>query len=306
LKVFDVFLFFNELDLLEVRLNTLSKTVDYFVITEARVTFSGKPKKLYYDENKEHFSKFSHQIIHNIIDVTPNEFDNISYPHPYFTDRFKSYPHKSGGLPLSKLSLDFQREVYQRDSVMNGLLGHAKPDDLIIISDLDEIPNPDAVKLVIHDFVPGQIYNLCQKWYMYYLNVFYEKDWFGTRICSFGYLQQHSVDLMRHHLESRDEQPGPIIENGGWHFSFLGGQKAVMEKLKAYSYQGRRSAFFLKILDYLFPSRINKKIVNNEDIFSTGRKFVTVKIDESFPQYIQTHQDQLSAYIKPLASSTSH
>lgn len=300
MKVFDVFLFFNELDLLEIRLNTLSKIVDYFVITEARVTFSGQSKKLYYDENKERFAKFSHQIIHNIIDVTPNEFDNIAYPHPHFTNRLKSYPHKSGGVPLSQLSLDFQREVYQRDSVINGLLHYAKPEDIIIISDLDEIPKPEAVQSVINNFVPGQIYNFCQKWYMYYLNVYYEKDWFGTRMCNFKYLQQHSVDLIRHHLESRDEQPGPIIENGGWHFSFLGGQKAVMEKLKAYSYQGRRSAFFLRILDFWFPSRINKKIEKNEDIFSTGRKFITVAIDDSFPEYVRDHQGELSRYIKPL------
>jgi beta-1,4-mannosyl-glycoprotein beta-1,4-N-acetylglucosaminyltransferase len=188
---------------------------------------------------------------------------------------------------------------------MNGLLNHAEPEDIIIISDLDEIPDPDAVKFVVSNFVPGKIYNLCQKWYMYFLNVHYAKEWFGTRICNFELLQQHSVDLMRHHLENRDEQPGPIIEDGGWHFSFLGGQKAVMEKLKAYSYQGRRSAFFLKILDYLFPSRIHKKIENNEDIFSTGRKFVTVKIDETFPKYIQSHQIQLSMYIKPIDTQSS-
>lgn len=302
MKVFDTFLFFNEIDLLEVRLNTLCDVVDFFVITEARVTFSGVPKKLYYEESKARFSKFEHQIIHNVIEFTPNDFENLVYPHKHFTNRNQSYPHKSGGLPLSKLSLDFQREVYQRDSVMNGLLGHAKPEDLIIISDLDEIPNPDAVKSVSNSFIPGQVYNFCQKWYMYFFNVYYPKDWFGTRICNFEYLQQFSVDLMRHHLESRDEQPGPIVENGGWHFSFLGGQKAVMKKLKAYSYQGRRSAFFLKILDFLFPGRIKAKIEKNEDIFSTGRKFITVEIDDSFPVYVRDHQVELARYIKPLPS----
>jgi beta-1,4-mannosyl-glycoprotein beta-1,4-N-acetylglucosaminyltransferase len=302
LKIFDAFLFFNELDLLEIRLNTLADTVDFFVITEARVTFSGIPKKLFYDENKERFAKFHSQIIHNIIDEIPKDFDLVGHQQLYFTDRFKSYPHKSAGVPLFRLSLDFQREVYQRDSIINGLLGSAKSDDLIIISDLDEIPNPEAVQSVAANFVSGQIYNFCQKWYMYYLNVFNPAEWFGTRICNFETLLKHSVDLMRHHLESREEQPGPIVESGGWHFSFLGGQEAVIQKLKAYSYQGRRSAPLLRILDTIFPSRINRKIQNNEDIFSTGRRFLTIPIDDSFPQYICMHQDSLRRYIKPWPS----
>jgi len=103
---------------------------------------------------------------------------------------------------------------------------------------------------------------------------------------------------MRFHLENRKEQPGPIVENGGWHFSFLGGAKAINEKLNAYSYQGRRTAFLLKLLDLVFPNRIRKKVKNNEDIFSTGRKFITISIDQDFPDFIYANQEKLSQYIK--------
>ncbi len=298
MKIFDTFLFYNELELLEIRLNTLDQFVDYFVITEARVTFSGKPKPLYFEQNQGRFKKFEGKIIHNVIETTPDNIESFTPTNEYFTNRNFSYPHKSGGMPLSKLSLDFQREVFQRDSVINGLLGIAQPDDLIMISDLDEIPNPTAVQGIIESFKTGVIYNFCQKWYMYYFNVGCKQEWFGTRICDFATLKGLSVDLMRYHLENRSEQPGPIVENGGWHFSFLGGQQRVREKLAAYSYQGRRSKFFLQIMDKLFPQRIQRKIENNEDIFNTGRSFRTVKLDDSFPSYLLENRHKFESFIK--------
>jgi len=298
MKIFDTFLFYNELDLLELRLNTLGDLVDYFVITEARVTFSGKQKPLYFAENRSRFYKFEDKIIHNIIESTPNDFNNFIAPNAYYTKRQTSYPHKSNGTPLQQLSIDFQREVFQRDSIINGLIDIAKPVDLIIISDLDEIPNPIAIQKVINEFKPGHIYNFCQKWYMYYFNVYCENEWFGTRICDFNTLNSKSIDLMRYHLEDPSKQPGPIIENGGWHFSFLGGHDRVKEKLSAYSYQGRRTKVILKILDWLFPSRIQNAIKNNKDIFNTGRIFHTVPLDSSFPDYLSRNLDLYKKYIK--------
>jgi beta-1,4-mannosyl-glycoprotein beta-1,4-N-acetylglucosaminyltransferase len=300
MKIFDCFPFYNELELLELRLHTLDDIVDYFVITEAHETFSGKAKPLYFAEHRERFRKFEAKIIHNIIESTPDSFDSFEPPNDYFTRREVSYPHKSGGTPLSKLNLDFQREVFHRDSVINGLLGIAQPDDLIIISDVDEIPNPSAICEVIGTFIPGNIYNFCQNWYMYYFNVTCNKEWFGTRICDFASLKGRSVDLMRYHLENRLEQPGPIIENGGWHFSFLGGDMRVREKLSAYSYQGRRSKYILLSIDRLFPQRIKYKIKNNHDIFNTGRQFKAVNLDETFPEYLIQNKKDFMSMINPI------
>ena len=67
MKVIDVFPFFNEIDILEIRLNILEPFVDYFVISESTKAFQGQDKPLYYNENKEKFSKFNHKIIHNIV-----------------------------------------------------------------------------------------------------------------------------------------------------------------------------------------------------------------------------------------------
>lgn len=298
MKLFDTFLFFNELELLDLRLHALNDVVDYFVISEARETISGKPKPLYYLENKHLFSKFEHKIIHNITEVQPDNLYEFMKATPYYTDPDKSYKHKSGGVPLKNLISEVQREVFQRDSIINGLLGVITSDDMVMLSDLDEIPNPDALRDIIASDMSDEIYTFCQRWYMYYLNVMSDQEWFGSRLMKFSQLENKSVDLMRYHLEDRNAQPGPIIENGGWHFSFLGGEKRVLQKLQAASYQGRRSRYVLKLLDKFFPNRITKKIQNNQDIFNKGRVFKTMPLNDQFPPYLLNNENKFKALIK--------
>jgi beta-1,4-mannosyl-glycoprotein beta-1,4-N-acetylglucosaminyltransferase len=301
MKVFDIFPFFNELDLLELRLNILSPHVDYFVISESTVTFSGLPKPLYYSENKGRFKKFEGKIIHNVVDSTPNDFSQFVPPNKYYTDWDRSYPHKSNGVPLRKLSLSFQREVFQRDSVINGLIGRASEQDLIMISDVDEIPNPEFLKAPESRYEPGRIYNFAMRWFMYRVNVMCDHEWFGTRICRFRELEGRSVDLLRYHLEDRSQQPGPIVENAGWHLSFLGGHDAVKYKLKAYDYQGRKTRWLLNLMDRLFRNRVERKIRNNEDIFNTGRKFTMVDMEKVYPPEILHQLNRFQHHIKQRA-----
>ncbi len=285
-KIFDTFMFFNELDLLEIRLNILDKYVDYFVISEATVTFSGKSKPLYFLENKERFKKFEHKIIHNIVDDTPSEFNNNVQHNEFYTNWNKSYPHKHNGRLLSKLTADCQSEVYQRDAIMKALLPYASDEDIILCSDLDEIPNPNVFNDLFEGLEHHELLHLNQSWYIYYLNNFCDLDWFGTRVCKFQYLKRHSVDLIRYPTEDRGAQIGGVIENAGWHFSFLGGAVKIKEKLESFAFKGNRSTWILHFVDKIFPNRIQKRIENNEDIFLTGRIFKIVEIDNSFPEYL--------------------
>jgi beta-1,4-mannosyl-glycoprotein beta-1,4-N-acetylglucosaminyltransferase len=298
MKIFDTFLFFNEIELLDLRLNILDEVVDYFVITEANVTFSGKKKPLFYELNKEKFKKFHHKIIHNIILDAPDNFENLFQTNPFRTNFYANFKHKHNGRPAIELNLDMRREIYQRDSIINGLINSAKNNDIILLSDLDEIPNPKSLKKVLVKYKSGEIYNFCQLWFMYYLNVYYDREWFGTRLFNFETLKGRSLDQMRYHLEDRLKQEGPIVENGGWHFSFIGGEKRIKDKLDAYSYQGRKIKFILKMLDKFFPGRINKKLRNNSDLFNTGRKFKTINIDDRFPQYLINNHLKFREFIK--------
>lgn len=286
MKIIDTFLFFNELDLLEIRLKIMYEHVDYFLIVEARHTFSGKPKKLFYQENIIRFKSYSDKIIHYVIEDTPNDFRGFCPPSNFFTNWDISYLHKSHGIPLKKLNITFQREVYQRDSIIIPLSKLATKNDVILLSDLDEIPDPIKIREAIKLLPKNSHVNFEMTWFMYYLNSKYEKKWYGTRLFRYNYLKGKSIDLMRYHLEDKQQQIGPIIENGGWHFSFLGGAKKIKEKLNAYDYQGRRSKLMLKIMDMLIPSRIEKKLRKNADIFGMGRNFESVEMSKEFPSHI--------------------
>ncbi len=296
-KIFDTFMFFNELDLLEIRLNILDPYVDYFVISEANITFSGKTKPLYYLENKARFKKFEQKIIHNIVNDTPNDFSN--FKHQYFTDWTKSYKHKHNGKKLLELTKDCQIEVYQRDSIMHALLNNELNDnDIILCSDLDEIPSSkifNNLNILLED---QELLHCNQRWHIYYLNNYCKNDWFGTRVCKYRYLKTQSIDLVRYPTEDRSKQKGMILEDSGWHFSYLGGEEKVKEKLESIAYKGNKSTWVLHFIDKIFKNRIKKRIENNEDIFLTNREFSKVDIDENFPTYIIENKNKYKNMIK--------
>lgn len=113
--IYDCFTFFNELDVLEIRLNELNDVVDKFVLVESPITFTGKPKPLFYKENLSRFEKFNHKIIHIIDDEIIEGNDK-----------------------------HWEREAHQRNKIMAGLAS-CDPEDTILISDADEIPKAECV-----------------------------------------------------------------------------------------------------------------------------------------------------------------
>ena len=126
MKIYDCFMFFDEEMLLDLRLNIMNKYVDKFVITEATYTHNGKPKKLIFDINK--FPKFKDKIIYNVVEKEPNNIDKIN----------KDDNEETIGNKLIHNSI--KRENFQRNCIEKGLT-KADSNDMILISDLDEIPN---------------------------------------------------------------------------------------------------------------------------------------------------------------------
>ena len=120
MAVWDCFTFFNELDILELRLAELDPVVDRFVVAEATRTFSNEPKPLHFADNRQRFSRWLPKITHVIIDDLPAEGDA------------------------------WDREAFQRNTVARGL-GDARPDDVIMISDVDEIPFAENVTRVARE-----------------------------------------------------------------------------------------------------------------------------------------------------------
>ncbi|MBN1469627.1 MAG: glycosyl transferase GT17 family protein [Fusobacteriaceae bacterium] len=263
--IYDCFQFFNELDILKIRLNTLNNVVDKFVICESTVTFSGENKPLYYKENKELYKEFEDKIIHVIVEDTPDV-------NP------------------------FERDVFQKNAVKRGLI-NCSEDDVIIFSDLDEIPNPEKIKECINNIEKNKVYHFAQRNYYYYLNLeeisgellsfsgefdeVKDKKWLGTKMCTFSYIKNREIGILRHPEQKNN---GVRIDDGGWHFSYMGGDKTISieeriaNKIKSAAHQEYNNQ---KIL-----GKLKNKIEGKKDLFGRKSKFKVVSLDNSFPNYL--------------------
>ena len=246
--VYDCFQFFNELDILKIRLNVLSPVVDKFVISEATETFSGLAKPLYYEENKELFAEFRDKIIHVVVEDTP-----------------KGDTH--------------YRDTFQKNAVTRGLKG-CTDEDIIIFSDLDEIPNPDKIREILQNFQKDKIYHFAQRLFYCYLNMeevsgsllsyagefegVAHKKWIGTKLLSYQLLREQNLLLGELRFPER-KQIGIRVEDGGWHFGYMGGhgqkdiRKRVQEKVISAAHQEYNSKHVL--------SNVTDQIKDGKDIF---------------------------------------
>lgn len=276
--IYDCFQFFNELDMLKIRLNVMSPIVDKFVISEATETFSGLKKPLYYEENKEMFAEFADKIIHVVVDDTP-----------------EGYTH--------------DRDTFQKNAVTRGLKD-CTDEDIIIFSDLDEIPNPEKIKEILKDFQEDKIYHFAQRLFYCYLNMeevsgnllsyagefegVERKKWIGSKMCSYKLLREQNLQLGELRFPERKEI-GIRVEDGGWHFGYMGGhgekdiKKRVQEKVISAAHQEYNSKHVL--------NQVTDQIKDGKDIFGRDAKFIRCEIDESFPCYIREHQEELSYLI---------
>ena len=283
MRVFDSFIFFNELDLLELRLNILNDVVDYFVITESPWTVSGNPKPLYYQENKERFSKFKDKIIHNITEEIPNDYSDYMDKREYHTPMGGN---DLNGTPYKEYPIRFQRAIFNRDSSIYGSVKFGINDnDIILTSDADEIINP----LVLEDlswFDPNNHYVSLQKAFYYKLNYLYQDDWMGTRICTFKTLSNYSVDLLRNMHKDAYR-----IEQAGWHWSFFGDADNFRLKLASYEHTENNVEYN--------TANAESKIEDGIDPFGRSIQIKTIPIDDSYPEYIANNQEKYAQFIKP-------
>lgn len=279
MKVIDVFPFFNELDILEIRLNVLDPYVDCFILSEATKTFSGIDKPLYYQENKERFEKFNHKIIHNIVeDTTSPEL------HPY------------------------QRDVFQKDNIKKVILENSSEDDVIIWSDVDEVPNPEAIADLESYFEQDAIFHFAQENCMGYLNLVEvggiiramtpdwdygdRPRWLGTKVFGKSILEKYTLSELR---SKQENQKNYRIFPGGWHWSYVGSEGLSVEER------------VLKKIECAAHSELNNdqikqnvaRVKDNKD--PLGRDYAvykTVAVDNSYPKYILDNKEKFANLIK--------
>ena len=275
IKVFDCFTFFNELDLLEFRLKLLDQYVDFFVVCESNYTHSGKPKPYYFEENKHRFDKWKHKIIY--IPVSQSTED-LSF------NKVNSYTPTDGSWIL---------ENQQRLGLMYSVkeMGDS---DIVLVGDLDEIPNPEAVFAIrsgniLNEPAPKAI-SLSLLFHYYYMNCQmegYDRNWNGTVACLGKYFKEVGPQQLRD-----DRNNLPRLPEAGWHFSYLGGLEKIKTKIESFAHTEFNRD------DIKSDENILEALQNGVDIFKRhgiSYKFVSLKF---YPEYLQSLMLEYPQFIK--------
>ena len=268
MKIFDCFMYFDEEVVLDLRLNTLDKYIDYFVIIESSFTHKGDKRELKFDHKK--FEKFRKKIIYIIVDDT---LENIKKSHKW-------------GESLA--------EQHQRNSIMKGLKD-SHDNDLIILSDVDEIP--DLTKLNLFNN-KNRYAVFSQKKFDYKLNLLNETegDWHGSKICLKKNLKSpqwlRNLKFKKYPFWRIDKiKDLQIIKNGGWHFSYLQDPESLLKKIKSFSHGEFNKPEFTS------KEKIAEKIKMQKNIFNLPYNYKKVEIDDTFPKYIINNKEKLKKWI---------
>ena len=270
MKIFDCFMYFDEDLILDIRLNTLKDHVDKFIIVEAKRTHSGKEKKINFKINN--FPQFKNKIKYYLIDL-PLEVKS-----------------KKKGWHSSHI-----RDQYQRNALEKGY-ETCDNDDLIMISDIDEIPNPN--KLKEFDYLKNNYGCFIQKNFHLKLNLLNKtkKDWAGTKICIKKYLKspQWLRDLKtkkRPFWKIYKPKTPQLIHDGGWHFNDIKNNEGLRSKIMSSAHQEENIPEINDI------KKINSRLKNLQDIRGRDYEYQKVNIDKSFPKYIIDNLNKFKDWI---------
>jgi beta-1,4-mannosyl-glycoprotein beta-1,4-N-acetylglucosaminyltransferase len=265
-------MFFDEEMLLDLRLNILNKYVAKFVISEATYMHSGKPKKLIFDINK--YSKFKDKIIYNVIEKKPPNLENI----------FKDDNDEKDTRGQKLVNNSSKREHFQRNGALE-LLNDADPEDIILINDIDEIPN--LTKL---DFrkINKKLIIFKQKVFLYKFNLLYEGlSWYGSKACrKKDFISPQWLRDTKHKKYSSlriDTFFSKIkyssifhVENGGWHFSNIKSPEDIEKKFSNYLHHQEFEYSGLNLNDMKKIIK-DKKILYDHSADQTENKLVSSK-----------------------------
>ncbi len=250
MAVYDCFTFFNELDILEVRLEEMAAAVDVFVLAEATTTFQGKAKPLFFDENRARYARFADKISHVVVERWPSE-------EPW------------------------DRERFQRDALRRGL-GGADPQSTVLISDVDEILRPAAIEACVAR-AAFSFFELDM--FLYFMN------WHAGRwVKSYG-APMAVIEGMPSLSAPRETEPlryladsglaaANIVEQAGWHFSWLGGVDRMIAKLEAFAHTES------SVQRWREPALLSREIASRR-FFNDGAVLSEVAVDRSFPRFVR-------------------
>ncbi len=266
MKIYDCFTFNDENHLLEIRLNELNNYVDYFIIIEFGQTHQGtaKPKNI----DAKILNKFSNKVRYYFVE----QFENINQPHG--------------------------RDQFQRNYVLKGLFD-ADNEDVIIVSDIDEIPdfrNFDIKK------VNDNIIAFSQFHFMYKLNLLMKEKWIGSKLCKFKKLKspqwlrslrtnkKYSLFRIDKLISPRYVMNFKIVEKGGWHFGWLRKTSSIIKKLESYAHSEHNT-------DYYKNESFIEKCINEKKNFFNKKEILEMVSLSELPEHIQSNSDKFKKWL---------
>ena len=292
MNIYDCFMYFDEDMILDLRLNLLDKYVKKFIITESIYLHSGKKKKLNFD--LKNFSKFKNKIEYIVIDKPPSTIRTLNENDDLETRNSKM------------LDNSLIRENHQRNSLIQGL-NDTDDDDLIIVSDVDEIPNLEHYKY------KKKISFFVQKMFYYKFNLIQPNfDWLGSRACkkkdliSCQWLRNIKaksypfwrIDTL---MSQRKYMNIDFIQNGGWHFTCIKKPIDLHYKLSNFLHHVEYEESGLKI-DQVESLINQKKILYDHKADMKDKKY-TAKAslekvsNEILPKYIFSNYEKYKEWL---------
>lgn len=273
MKVFDCFTFFNELELLEFRLKFLDAYVDHFVIAESNLTHAGQPKPYHFESAKDRFRKWEHKIFY--IPVKQNS-EGLRF------EEQQSYNPQSAAWKL---------ENEQRNALLQAV-DQMQEDDLVLLSDLDEIPDPAAIKKAKTMDKPIAFSLLFHYYFLNCQNAGESRWWKGCIAATAKQFKEIGPQGLR---DKRDVYPS--IGHAGWHFSFLGGAEKIRQKLLAFAHTEFNKEQFTN------EQHIKEAIAKGEDILKReGVRFKYVPLS-FYPTELQSVMKQYPGLLHLPASN---
>ena len=267
MKVYDCTIFNGENRILEIRLNELNSFVDYFVIIEFGETFTGIEKKQTIDHDL--LKKFHNKIRYYFINAKISEID------------------------------PWKREEFQRNHLTEGIYD-AKSDDIIMISDIDEIPN---LKKLDFDKLGDCVYALSLFHSMYKLNLMRQVMWIGTKLCkkkifrspqwlrSLKVHKKYNVFRIDKLFSKTYYSKFKVIQNSGWHFGWLMKSDEMIKKVKSYSHTEHNIPL------YNDDSYIKKCIANRINFLDKNDILLVDENTERLPEYIKKNKKKFEEWI---------
>ena len=273
-KIYDCFTFYNEFDLLEIRFRELYDHVDHFVIVEGATTYTDIPKPFYFEENKARYAQWLDKVIHIKVEDMPHSEDA------------------------------WVNDIFQRNQINRGIVD-AEPEDIIMVSDLDEIIRPSTVD-EMRDDDETQIWGLRMPLFNFKLNYMLITDG-KYMVWGMAGRAKHMIpadEFRRQRFQlanfpyAHNQDGVRLMEHAGWQFTYLGDVNFARNKIESFAHTETNTPEIKAQLD------IDRSIANGDGIYPhPDYKFSSVLIDAYFPATIQDNQELYAEHIVPAEKS---